>query len=233
MQYHLGNLPVRYDGDTIVSMTIYETRLSNVRRLIQEKGLKLKDLAQMLNKSAAQVSSFAGEGAHKNIGDQIAREIELALDLPRGYLDSPHDNAGINGTNIGAAGRKLPVIGSIAAGAWCEAVDSFDTNNAEEWIEAPGPVGPNAFILRVEGISMEPLFMEGDKVVIDPAREALPGHYVAARRASDQGVTLKQLRQEGSEHYLYAVNPDWQERIIRLTEEWHICGRARWKIVDL
>lgn len=233
MQYHIGNLPVRYDGDTIVSMTIYETRLTNARRLIQEKGLKLKDLAQLLNKSAAQVSSFAGEGAHKNIGDQIAREIEQALDLPRGYLDIPHDIAASNGTVIGATGRKLPVIGSIAAGSWCEAVDGFDPNNAEEWIEAPGPVGPNAFILRVEGISMEPLFMEGDKVVIDPAREALPGHYVAARRASDQGVTLKQLRQEGSEHYLYAVNPDWQERIIRLTEEWHICGRARWKIVDL
>ncbi|WP_163910332.1 LexA family protein [Pseudomonas frederiksbergensis] len=213
-------------------MTIYEIRLANVRRLIQEKGLKLKDLAQLVNKSAAQVSSFAGEGAHKNIGDQIAREIEHALDLPRGYLDIPHGNPG-NGTVLGNTGRKLPVIGSIAAGAWCEAVDNFSPEDAEEWIEAPGPVGPNAFILRVEGISMEPMFMEGDKVVIDPAREALPGHYVAARRASDQGVTLKQLRQEGSEHYLYAVNPDWQERIIRLTEEWHICGRARWKIVDL
>ncbi|PAV48480.1 peptidase S24 [Pseudomonas sp. HAR-UPW-AIA-41] len=213
-------------------MTIYEIRLANTRRQIKERQLMLKDLANLLGKSPAQVSAFAGESAHKNIGEQIAREIERALDLPRGYLDAPHDSHG-NGTIVGTTGRKLPVIGSIAAGAWCEAVDQFNPGDAEEWVEAPGPVGANAFILRVEGISMEPLFTAGEKVVIDPSLEAQPGHYVVAKRLSDQGVTLKQLRQEGSEYYLYAVNPNWPERIIRLTEEWHICGRARWKIVDL
>lgn len=214
------------------SMTIYEIRLANTRRQLKERQLMLKDLANLLGKSPAQVSAFAGESAHKNIGEQIAREIERALDLPRGYLDTPHDSHG-NGTIVGSAGRKLPVIGSIAAGAWCEAVDQFNPGDAEEWVEAPGPVGPNAFILRVEGISMEPLFTAGEKVVIDPSLDAQPGHYVVAKRISDQGVTLKQLRQEGGEYYLYAINPNWPDRIIRLTEEWHICGRARWKIVDL
>lgn len=213
-------------------MTIYEIRLTNTRLLLQQKSLRLKDLAALMNKSAGQISAFAGEGAHKNIGDQIAREIEQAFDLPRGYLDTAHDNRH-NGTIVGEAGRKLPVIGSIAAGTWCEAIDNFQPGDAEDWIEAPGPVGPNAFILRIEGISMEPLFIEGDKVVIDPSLEASPGHYVVARRSSDEGVTLKQLRQEGSEYYLYALNPNWPERIIRMTDDWHICGRARWKIVDL
>jgi SOS-response transcriptional repressor LexA len=80
---------------------------------------------------------------------------------------------------------------------------------------------------------MEPKFMEGDKIVVDPSLEALPGHFVAAKRTSDQAATLKQLKQEGKERYLYALNPDWPERIIRLSEEWTICGRARWKITDL
>ena len=80
---------------------------------------------------------------------------------------------------------------------------------------------------------MEPKFSEGDKIVIDPALEAHPGHFVAASRARDSAVTLKQLKQEGNEQYLYALNPDWPERIIRLSEEWSICGRARWKISDL
>ena len=216
----------------MADMTIYEIRLANTRRLLREKGLMLKDLAQRMDNAPAQISAFAGESAFKNIGNQIAREIEQAFDLPRGYLDTPHDSHA-NGTVLGNTGRKLPVIGSVAAGAWCEAVDNFAPGDAEEWIEAPGPVGPNAFILRVEGISMEPKFMEGEKVVIDPALEAAPGHYVVARRMSDHSVTLKQLRQEGSELYLYAVNPNWPERIIRMSEDWHICGRARWKIVDL
>lgn len=199
-----------------------------------EKKLRLTDVADLLGKAPAQVSAFGGKNPTKGIGDQIAREIEKALSLYNGYLDMAYDiDEFNNATLLSNTGRKLPVVGAIAAGAWCDSAGSFDPREAEEWIDAPGPVGPRAFILRVEGMSMEPKFMEGDKIVVDPALEALPGHFVAAKRTSDQATTLKQLRQEGSELYLYAINPDWPERIIRMNEEWVICGRARWKITDL
>lgn len=215
-------------------MKISDTRLQNFRRILTDRKLRLTDIADLLGKAPAQVSAFGGKNPTKGIGDQIAREIEKALGLHNGYLDMPFGFGEFNNaTLLSHTGRKIPVIGSIAAGAWCEAHGSFDPRDAEEWIDAPGPVGPRAFILRVEGISMEPKFLEGDKIVIDPSLEALPGHYVAAKRTSDQAATLKQLKQEGSEQYLFAVNPDWPERIIRMTEEWSICGRARWKISDL
>ncbi|WP_294735728.1 LexA family transcriptional regulator [uncultured Pseudomonas sp.] len=215
-------------------MKISDTRLQNFRRILAERKLRLVDIADRLGKAPAQVSAFGGKNPTKGIGDQIAREIEKALSLPNGYLDMPFGLTDLsNASIISHTARKLPVIGSIAAGTWCEAVGSFDSRDAEEWIEAPGPVGPKAFILRVEGISMEPKFTEGDKIVVDPSLEALPGHFVAASRARDGAVTLKQLKQEGNERYLYALNPDWPERIIKLSEEWSICGRARWKISDL
>jgi SOS-response transcriptional repressor LexA len=199
-----------------------------------EQKLRLTDVAELLGKAPAQVSAFGGKNPTKGIGDQIAREIEKALNLHNGYLDMPYGLGEFNNaTLLSHTGRKLPVMGAIAAGAWCELHGNFDPRDAEEWIDAPGPVGPKAFILRVEGISMEPKFLEGDKIVVDPSLEALPGHFVAAKRSSDQAATLKQLRQEGGELYLFALNPDWPERIIRMTEEWSICGRARWKISDL
>ncbi len=215
-------------------MKISDTRLHNFRRIIAERNLRLTDVAERLGKAPAQVSAFGGKNPTKGIGDQIARELEKALHLHEGYLDMPYGVGEFNNaTVLSHTGRKLPVIGSIAAGSWCEGHGSFEPRDAEEWIDAPGPVGPRAFILRVEGVSMEPKFMEGDKIVIDPSLEALPGHYVAAKRVRDEAATLKQLRQEGSERYLYALNPDWPERIIRMTEDWNICGRARWKISDL
>lgn len=199
-----------------------------------EKKLRLTDIADLLGKAPAQVSAFGGKNPTKGIGDQIARELETALSLHDGYLDMPYGfDQFNNATVLSHTGRKLPVMGSIAAGAWCESETHFDPRDAEEWIDAPGPVGPKAFILRVEGMSMEPKFVEGDKIVIDPSLEALPGHFVAAKRTRDQFATLKQLKQEGGEQYLYALNPDWPERIIRMSEEWSICGRARWKISDL
>ncbi|NVN61883.1 XRE family transcriptional regulator [Pseudomonas putida] len=214
-------------------MKITDTRLDNFRHLLLDHRLRLAEVAEMLGKSPAQVSAFGGKNPTKGIGDQIAREIELAFKLPIGYLDIPRNIGHLKNITPLSTDKKLPVIGSIAAGAWCDTGSLFDPRDAEEWIEAPGPVGPRAFILRVEGVSMEPKFTEGDKIVIDPSLEALPGHFVAAKRASDQAATLKQLRQEGSEQYLYALNPDWPERIIKMSEEWSICGRARWKITDL
>ncbi|WP_239959213.1 LexA family protein [Pseudomonas syringae] len=191
-------------------------------------------MAELLGKAPAQVSAFGGKNPTKGIGDQIAREIEAALGLHNGYLDMPYGIGEFNNAAVlGITGRKLPVIGSIAAGSWCESDGLFDPQDAEEWVDAPGPVGPRAFILRVEGVSMEPKFSEGDKIVIDPSLEALPGHFVAAKRARDDAATLKQLKQEGTEQYLYALNPDWPERIIKMNEEWSICGRAKWKISDL
>ncbi|WP_346656550.1 XRE family transcriptional regulator [Pseudomonas sp. SWRI51] len=148
------------------------------------------------------------------------------------YLDDA-SRAVSNTTTIGPAGRLLPVIGYVKAGAFCEAIEHFQPSDAEEWVEAGGPAGPRSFILRVEGLSMEPDFKPGEKVVVDPDMQWETGDFVVAKRTRDQGVTLKQLRMEGSEFYLYATNPDWPERIIRLDEEWTICGRARRKIVDL
>jgi SOS-response transcriptional repressor LexA len=130
------------------------------------------------------------------------------------------------------APRMLPVIGYVQAGAFCEAVDAFQPGDADEWIEAYGPAGSNAFVLKVEGFSMEPDFLPGDKVVVDPAVECHSGDFVVAKRVSDQAVTLKRLRYEGGEPYLFATNPAWPDRIIKLDEEWHLCGRVRRKIVE-
>lgn len=131
------------------------------------------------------------------------------------------------------SGRMLPLIGQVQAGTFCEAVDNFQPGDAEEWIHSGGPVGSRAFVLRVDGISMVPDLQPGELVVIDPDQASNPGDIVLAKRCSDQSVTLKRLRREGQTFYLEAANPSWPDRIIRLDEEWHICGRARRKIVEL
>lgn len=155
----------------------------------------------------------------------------LAKLIESGYNSEPIEEPNLHLPHKPAT-RLLPVIGYVQAGSFCEAVDLFQPGEADEWIPAHGPAGLHAFVLRVEGFSMEPDFKPGDKVVIDPDMQWNPGDFVLAKRVSDQGVTLKQVRMEGGEHYLYATNPAWPERIIKLDEEWLICGRVRRKIVD-
>lgn len=185
----------------------------------------------------------SGKTKHSKYLAQIARVLGIppqAIDPVGLGLDPTQEASSQYGGAIliGQAERKLPVIGSVAAGAWCEAVDNFHPGDADEWIDAPGPVGPNAFVLRIEGFSMHnpnnPIsFNDGDKVVIDPSREATPGDFVVAKLTSSNSVTFKRLRQEDGMWFLEALNPDWKPRYIQLTEEWQICGRGMWKVQQL
>lgn len=201
---------------------------------MSEKKIKLKDIANSLDKAPSQVSAFGGKNPTKGIGDQIARQIESALGLHDGYLDMPHGVGEFSTHQIlSHTNRKLPVLRSASAAAFCESAGELDADDTDEWIESPGPVGRGAFILLIEGISMYPGFIEGDKVVVDPSRQPLSGHYVAVTPKHRNAIILRQLKQEGAEQYLVALNADWPDRIVQLDDMWTICGRAMWKITDL
>jgi hypothetical protein len=81
----------------VYMMDINEIRHRNVRMLVAQledaagksgdRAGGLVMLAAKLNKAAPQVSHFAAEKPTKNIGEKIAREIEDAFGLERGWLD--------------------------------------------------------------------------------------------------------------------------------------------------
>lgn len=204
-----------------------------VRELLGGEGFKQQSYAAI----------EAGRTKHSKYLPQIARVLGIPAQVFDPSLPPPALTSTTNitysdtATVLGETGRKLPVIGSIAAGAWCEAV-ALQPDAVEEWIESPGPVGPRAFVLKIDGISMYnpggPVsFADGDQVVIDPDVEPLPGDFVVARLTNSNRVTFKRLRQDEGECYLEAINPAWEPRYIRITEDWHICGKAKWKVQRL
>lgn len=123
---------------------------------------------------------------------------------------------------------SVPLISSVQAGNWCEAIDNFHSGDAEEWLPCPTRHSRHAYALRVTGSSMEPKFREGEIIVVDPEIASSP--YVVAKKAGSNEVTLKQLVVESGENYLKAVNPHWPEQIIKVTEDWIICGTVICKI---
>ncbi|QIH07146.1 MULTISPECIES: XRE family transcriptional regulator [unclassified Pseudomonas] len=178
--------------------------------------------------SLSRALRFAPESVSPRLAETLAQASSAQIDTTptNGHW---HRNT----TDMGSAGRLLPVIGYEEAVAFLEADDGTQRIETEEWVEAGGPAGPRAFILRVEGRSMEPDFKAGDKVVIDPEMPWKSGDFVVAKRVTDKAVSLKQISQEGGELYLYATNPDWPERVVKASDEWLVIGRARRKIVDL
>lgn len=119
---------------------------------------------------------------------------------------------------------SVPLISSVQAGDFCEAIDNFHPGDAESWVPCPAQHSSKAFALKIEGDSMFPRFQAGEIVIVDPEVTEAPGKFVIAKRESDQGVTLKQLVFDDGNYFLKAINPKWPDSYIKLSEEWHICG---------
>lgn len=118
----------------------------------------------------------------------------------------------------------VPLISSVTAGNWREAIDNFSPGDAEDWIPCYVKHSPSTYALRVDGPSMEPEFRNGEIIVVDPEKAEANGSFVIAKRKSDNSVTFKKLIITEGKKYLRAENPDWPGRIIEINGEWSICG---------
>ena len=84
---------------------------------------------------------------------------------------------------------SLPLMGKIAAGLPIEAIPGEDRIDLSEFL-----IGPNRFVLRVQGDSMiEAGILDGDMVVVEQRQRASNGDIVVALIDREE-ATLKTLR---------------------------------------
>lgn len=87
----IGHLPIGiacHDAD--MANDVYKIRLARLKDLLMERfGGRKTELAEALGKSDNYISRVfnAHSAQHKRIGEDLAREIETALKLPRLWLD--------------------------------------------------------------------------------------------------------------------------------------------------
>ncbi|MCX9065099.1 helix-turn-helix domain-containing protein [Citrobacter portucalensis] len=110
-------------------------------------------------------------------------------------------------------GAKYPVISSVQAGAWCEAVESYSMKDIDLWLESDAHIQGDAFWLLVEGDSMTaPVGLsipEGTYVLFDTGREPVNGSLVVAKLSDSNEATFKKLVIDGGQRYLKGLNPQW------------------------
>ncbi|WP_447956529.1 S24 family peptidase [Vreelandella sp. EE7] len=196
--------------------------------------MNLQNLADKLDRAPSQCSSFAGKNPSKNIGERLARHIEKNLQLPITYLDDVrnleepvkenHNTHDIHDADILApVGHLLPVIGMATAGALKEA---FEEAEIEEYVPAPGSCSQRAFVLILDGISMQPDFNPKDRIVIDPEAEWVSGDVVYARCNQNNSGTFKEIRYEDGDYYLCAKNPKWEPQYMKMDDTWEVVGKG-------
>ena len=96
---------------------------------------------------------------------------------------------------------RVPLISNVQAGNLTAIMDDHAPGSATEYLLTDLQVSKHTFALEIRGDSMNPEFVEGDRVIIDPEVRPTPGDYVAAKTSETHGqpeATFKKYRPRGT-----------------------------------
>jgi phage repressor protein C with HTH and peptisase S24 domain len=127
--------------------------------------------------------------------DEFLRLIEPGLERPKAMIP-------LVGLTQAGAGRLFTEEGMPAGGPGWEEVEFPDLANEK------------VFALEVQGDSMEPLYRDGDVLIVSPTAGVRKGDRIVVRTTAGE-VTAKELkRKTGKSIELRSLNPEHPDRVI-------------------
>ena len=124
--------------------------------------------------------------------------------------------------------RNVPLIGFAQAGA-AGYFDDAGYPTGAGWDEIPFPAlgDPHAYALEISGDSMEPVYRDGDVIVVSPGTNARRGDRIVIRTKAGE-VMVKQLRRRTAKQLeLQSLNVHHQDRTLGVDDvDW--MARVLW-----
>ncbi|KQN76825.1 helix-turn-helix transcriptional regulator [Devosia sp. Leaf64] len=118
--------------------------------------------------------------------------------------------------------RTVPLLGLAQAGAG-GFFDSAGFPAGQGWDEVslPTPGDPGIYALEIQGDSMEPLYREGDRVVVSPTEQVRRGDRVVVKTREGEVMAKILYRQTANQIELHSLNPAYGPRILNMKDiEW-------------
>lgn len=177
-------------------------RLKAARR---RAGLSQAEVARRANISQPTYQGLE-TGKHKSTTKLM--DIAHALGVRPEELTGDHPPADI-ATLVpggGVALREVPVVGTAQLGPegyWVE--EEYPVGHGPEAVAWPTK-DVNAYALRVEGDSMAPRIRHGERVIIEPNVEAIPGDEVLVRTVEGRSMVKIFLYERDGRVYLESIN---------------------------
>lgn len=197
-----------------------ETAGERVKKLRKEHGLTQAELAKRVGVKAPSVTQW--ETGKTSLSGESLLKVAKILGVSPDYILHGGKLTRSNITTGPEIKGKFPLISWVAAGTWHEITEVHPSEAS--LFPCPVNCSERTFVLRVQGISMEPLFRDGDLIFIDPEAEWRHGSYVVARLDDQNEATFKQLIIEGGQKYLKPLNKDWPEKIIPINGNCTLVG---------
>jgi SOS-response transcriptional repressor LexA len=191
-----------------------------VRNARIKKGWSQIELAGKANITQGSVSRIENN-TQINLTQEIKNNLIFALDL-----EEPERLTVLSRIN-----KSIPVISWISAGQFTECADHWPagTSGEGEPVTSTKKLNDNVFGLRIVGDSMEPRYMVGDVIVIDPTLHCDNGCRCVVKLNGE--VTFKVFNENDTEIRLSSLNEKYPDIIIRKDSkvEFKVIG----KVVDM
>lgn len=224
-----------------MSDTIQGLRKEKLIALLKEwkDSGKFKSVAAVCRRYPVDPSYISQiKSGHRGFGEEAARTLEVALELPKFYFEPNDPTSAMSATvnDFGNAKRIIdkpvryaPVLNYAQAGEFCQYHDDAIANEFEP---VSSDYGERVYWVILNGNSMEPDFHDKELVLIDPDIQPNPSDFVLALKQGEKETTFKKYRPRGfdestGEEYYHLVpsNPDYPIIDSRFTK-FTICGVA-------
>ena len=118
--------------------------------------------------------------------------------------------------------RTIPLLGLAQAGSGGY-FDSAGHPVGHGWDEValPTPDDSGMYALEISGDSMEPLYREGDRIVVSPTEQVRRGDRVVVKTRDGEVMAKILARQSARQIELHSINPAYDPRIFDIADvEW-------------
>jgi len=118
--------------------------------------------------------------------------------------------------------QRIPVIGCAQAGHAGYFDDAgYPTGAGWDEIVFPDVGDPNAYGLVVSGDSMEPLYRDGDRIIVSPAANIRRGDRVVIKTRDGEVMAKELVRRTAQWIELHSVNPEHPDPKLQTSDvEW-------------
>lgn len=168
----------------------------NVSKRISKDGRErwpsTESISKILEATGESFDSFlTGSGAFLQLNDNLPNRTVPLLDLAQAGTGGFFDSAG------------------------------FPAGQGWDEIDLPSPGEGGIYALEVQGDSMEPLYREGDRIVVSPTEQVRRGDRVVVKSREGEVMAKILFRQTGKQIELHSLNPAYAPRIFDLADiEW-------------
>lgn len=202
-------------------MKTLSERLKYAMEVLPPKKIKGVELARAVGVKPPSVSDWLTGKSQNMDGPNLIKAAKF-LKVNSAWLgtgagkptDEEKDTSFNNVSFVDLPFRKIPILDYVQAGLFHDVAYDGINPRGETYTTYIGAKPEEVFSLIIEGLSMAPIFMPGDKIVVDASLSPQPGSYVIAQNGQIE-TTFKKYRVTGYDEYgreqfeLVPLNPDF------------------------